>query len=278
MVFTIEATISLFKLTRIFSLVFVLMAFNGSAFAAESNVVRITTGEWVPYVSKAYKHYGGLGQLVEEIYKRAGLKVQITFFPWVRGHQVLKDGLWNAGMPYYCSQARLKVFYCSDPIMNGKLVFFHRTRFHFEWKTMQDLKDLNVGATLGYFYGKPFEKAEKEGIFHVFRLPDDKANFENLMRGRTQLFPQDELVGNAMIRNIFPKSDWDKITHSSKPLHTRSLHLVFPRINKRSEKLLAIFNKGLQEMRASGELEGYLKAMRSGVYERGGEYKPKPQP
>ncbi len=157
--------------------------------------------------------------------------------------------------------------------MDGELVFFHRTSFPFEWQTIEDLKGLNVGATLGYFYGKPFEKAEKSGLFNVFRLPEDKTNFINLVRGRTQLFPQDKLVGYSMIRKQFPKNQWKTLTHSSKPLHTSSLHLVFPRINKRSERLLSIFNKGLKKMKASGELQQYLKAMNEGVYERGGEFK-----
>ncbi len=76
-----------------------------------------------------------------------------------------------------------------------------------------------------------------------------------------------------MIRKQFPKSEWKNITHSPKPLHTRSLHLVFPRINKRSERLLSIFNAGLAKMKASGELQKYLDAISNGVYERGGEYK-----
>ncbi len=234
--------------------------------------IRVATGEWVPYVSKAYKHHGAIGHVIEKIYASEGVQVEFAYFPWARGYQMAKDGVFDTTMPYYCSPEREKLFYCSDPIVNGEQVYFHRTDYPFDWKGINDLKGLNVGATLGYYYGEEFEKAERERFFHVQRIASDETNFMVLMKGRVNVFPQDKEVGYAMVRRLFSKEEIKLITHHSKPIHTKSLHLIFARNNEKSQRHLEIFNRGLKRMKDSGELQSYMKAISDGVYVDGGAY------
>ncbi|MFD2231176.1 substrate-binding periplasmic protein [Alkalimarinus sediminis] len=237
-----------------------------------AETLKVATGEWVPYVSESYQHHGAIGHVIETIYQAEGIDVEFGYFPWARGYQMAKDGIWEAIMPYYCSPEREMHFYCSEPIVSGQLVYFHRTDYPFEWRTIDDLKGLNVGGTLGYYYGEAFEKAEREKQFKVQRIASDETNFMVLMKGRIQVFPQDKEVGYAMIRRLFSEEEQKFITHHPAPIHTKSLHLLFARNNEKSKRYLDMFNQGLKRLQDSGELKGYLDAMSSGVYVEGGAY------
>ncbi len=237
-----------------------------------AETLKIATGEWVPYVSEDYKHHGAIGHVIEKIYQDEGVEVEFGYFPWARGYQMVKDGVWDTTMPYYCSPEREKLFYCSDPIVNGEQVFFHRADYPFEWRSIDDLKGLSVGGTLGYYYGEAFEKAERDKLFKVQRIVSDETNFRVLMKGRIQVFPQDREVGYAMVRRLFSEEERTLITHHSTAIHTKSLHLLFARNNEKSKRYLDMFNRGLKRLQSTGELQGYLNAMSNGVYIEGGAY------
>ena len=96
-----------------------------------------------------------------------------------------------------------------------------------------------------------------------------------LMKGRIDVFPQDKDVGYATVHRLFNEDERTLITHHKTPIHTKSLHLLFARDNKKSKHYLEIFNRGLKRMKASGELQGYLQAMSDGVYIEGGAYEEK---
>ncbi|UZE96685.1 substrate-binding periplasmic protein [Alkalimarinus alittae] len=259
------------KLTLYLKHIFILLILSSSV-AVGAETIRIATGEWAPYVSKDYRHNGAIGHVIEKIYQAEGIGVKFGYFPWTRGYKMSSDGGVDATMPYYCSAEREKLFYCSDPIVSGQLVYFHRKDFPFKWRSIDDLKGLNVGGTLGYFYGEEFEKAERDNLFKVQRIVSDETNFVVLMKGRTHVFPQDKEVGYAMIRRLFPEEERQLITHNPNPIHTQSLHLIFPRNNEESKRRLDIFNRGLKVLKDSGELQGYLNAMSEGVYIEGGAY------
>lgn len=245
-----------------------LLSFSG----ASAETLRVATGEWVPYVSKDYRHHGAIGHVIEKIYQAEGVEVAFGYFPWARGYQMVKDGVWDTTMPYYCSPEREKLFYCSDPIVSGQLVYFHRTDYPFAWRDIDDLKGLSVGGTLGYYYGEEFEKAERDKLFKVQRIASDETNFMVLMKGRIQVFPQDKEVGYAMVRRLFSEDERKLITHHPTPIHTKSLHLLFAKNNEKSKRYLDMFNRGLKQLKSSGELQGYLNAMSNGVYIEGGAY------
>lgn len=235
----------------------------------EQPVLKVATGEWTPYVSAGYSHFGALARVITEIYAEAGIFVEYAYFPWPRGYQMVQDGLWHATMPYYCSPERKADFYCSDPIVNGQQVFFYRIDKPLVWDKFDDLKGLNIGATLGYYYGESFELYEKKKWINVQRIARDDNNFKVLMRGRIHAFPQDLAVGYSMIRQIFTPEEQKLLTHHPKAIHTSPLHLIFPKNNPESKERLAIFNKGLQRMRVDGRLQRYMDDMQNGAYERG---------
>lgn len=222
-------------------------------------VVTIATGDWQPYVDSNMPNFGPMGMVIRTAFARAGYDVVFSVYPWTRNAQFVANGERDAMMPYYCSDERAVQFLCSDPIVAGEQVFFYRADMPFNWKKVDDLKDYTIGATLGYFYGQPFEDAERDGRLSVKRVADDHANLRLLMRGFIDLYPQDRAVGYGMVRAVLPKEDWSKIVHHPRPLHSKSLHVLFSRATGQGEALREIFNRELSAMRDSGELDTLLE-------------------
>ncbi|MFE8071811.1 transporter substrate-binding domain-containing protein [Marinobacteraceae bacterium S3BR75-40.1] len=228
---------------------------------ANPREIIVDTGPWPPYVSEEATAYGPISRLIKTAYEAEGYDVIFRFQPWQRSKHEVKYGNADILMPAYCSEERRRAYLCSDPVINGKMVFFHRRDFEFDWDSLEDLKDLRIGATIGYFYGDAFHEAEESGNLTVVRIPSDQTNLRLLMAGRIQLYPQDQAVGYAMIREQFPQNRWNLITHHPKALHRNKLGLLFTRAEPRGEKLRQVFNRRLQQMRDSGVMRHILRPL-----------------
>lgn len=242
-------------------IILLLAAFSQPAAAGahpQGKTVVVGTGEWPPYVESRAPGHGIMSQAITAIFNAAGYSVKYAFEPWNRAKQLVRDGEQDVLMPAYCSSARAEHYRCSKPVFTGRMVLFHRSAMQFSWQSIKDLEDYRIGATLGYFYGKAFDDAEQSGRLHVVRISSDDTNMRLLMLGRIQLYPQDEAVGYAMIKQLFPPSQWHLITNAPNPLNTSPLCLLFTRSGPRGRHLQEVFNQGLARFRQDGRLKRIL--------------------
>lgn len=243
-----------FMLKRIVA-VLLLVLLSSQVCARET--VRLTNGEWPPYLSKELEGFGVASRIVTEAFANVGIKVEYGFFPWARAYEIAKTGKWDGSVVWSYSDEREKYFYFSKPVVIRKMVFFHMKDYAFDWKTMQDLKGIPIGATLRYHYGTAFEEAEKSGLITVIRLPYDELNLRKLYHGRIKLFVGDELVTPTMIAKHFTLEQRSRFTHHPKPLDVGGYHLILSKKVPENRNLIVLFNKGLEQIRKSGMLDRY---------------------
>jgi polar amino acid transport system substrate-binding protein len=266
---------SLLRLSLILALLGV--SLPAAAGPPPADTIVIATGTWIPYVevepempadeagpgnAGAVMAEGVSVEIVRRAFAAAGIEVEFVSHPWTRNAQLVENGTVDAAMPYYCSADRAKVFTCSNAVVEGEQVFFHRREMDFEWSGMKDLRPYTIGATLGYFYGESFESREAIGELKVLRIARDDVNMKLLTHGRIDLFPQDKAVGYALIRQTLPPDRWGDITHHPKPLHRKSLHLIFTRATERGARFSRLFDGELAKMKESGELARLLEPLR----------------
>ncbi|MCP4551853.1 MAG: amino acid ABC transporter substrate-binding protein [Bacteroidetes bacterium] len=220
--------------------------------------IRITNGEWLPYHSEKLPHYGAGSRIVTEAFEGEGLEVKWGFFPWKRAYINVVNGSWNASIGWIKTPKREKEVLFSEPIYGGKWVFFHLKSALFEWKTIEDLKGLNIGAIHGYSYGTIFDNAEKNGIFKVERVTKEEQNFKKLLLGRIHVFAHAIDGGYASLRMKLKPEEVQQITHFPKPIQVVNYHLVFTK-TKKNKRMLKLFNKGLRQLRESGKIDQYIK-------------------
>ena len=228
---------------------------------AELKPLRIGTGDWPPYVEQGRSDGGALARLVRAVFAESGYAVEFVFYPWERNVLMLQRGALHAIMPYNCSPSRLDYGVCSDPLVRGEVVFFHRRDLAFDWQGIDDLKPYRIGTTLGYSYGSAFDEAMQQGRLQIEQSSREGTSFRLLELQRIDLHPQDRAVGYAMLRRQFPDAE---ITHHPRDLNKEPLRLLFRKDDPQSAQILRQFNAGLRRFAERGDLLRLQQALNTG--------------
>ncbi len=225
----------------------------------DETTIRITNGEWTPYLGEHLPDHGIASALITESFKEAGIKVHYGFFPWTRALRLAQGGEWDAAAVWFKTPERETHFYFSVPVIQSTYTFFHLKETPFEWKTFDDLQGLRIGGTQSYAYGEAFSAADKAGLITVDWATDDETNFRKLLGGRIQAFPVDRIVGYAMIAKLFPPEVAARFTDHPLPLKSDSLHLLFSKKVPKNVERVGLFNQGLARLKHSGRYEELLQ-------------------
>ncbi len=234
--------------------VIIVSPFQGMAM----ETIRITNGEWLPYHSIKLPHYGSGSRIVTKAFALEGIKVEWGFFPWARAYQYAVTGEFDASIGWIKTPERENEVLFSKPVYGGKWVFFYLKDHAFDWKTVEDLKGIRIGATANYTYGKVFDEAEKQKILRVERVPRETQNFAKLLLGRIHVFAHAMDGGYATLKTHFKQEEIQQVTHHPEPIQVVHYHLVFTK-NERNKRMLKLFNKGLEYLRDSGKVDQYLQ-------------------
>ncbi len=123
-------------------------------------IIRLTNGEWPPYLGEVLPHYGIVSRILTEALALEGVRVEYGFFPWERAYELAKDGKeWDGSTYWICMPERQKYFYCSESFGDSIHVFFHLKSSEFDWTTLEDMQGVTIGATERIFYEEDFRNA-----------------------------------------------------------------------------------------------------------------------
>ncbi|MET1080558.1 MAG: transporter substrate-binding domain-containing protein [Pseudomonas sp.] len=218
-----------------------------------AEVVTLTNGEYPPYQSEHAPHYGIASHVVSAAFALEGVTVQYVFLPWKRAYQEAENGRYDGSLVWTIEASRQQTFHFSDPVFDGQSVFFQLKSNPFSWHSFDDLVDSKIGGTLGYTY-----EFEKDPRIKVERARTDVENFRKLLAGRFDLFPSDLQVGYAVLKQNFSAEEIARITHNPKVYNSTTYHLILNRQHPRNQRLIAVFNRGLQKLRDSGKYAEYF--------------------
>ncbi len=84
------------------------------AVAQTSKTIRLTNGEWQPYLSKDTPHHGFVSHIVTEAYALVG--VEYGFFPWKRSMKLAREGTWDGTAARADTEDRRQEFFLTDPV------------------------------------------------------------------------------------------------------------------------------------------------------------------
>ena len=231
-----------------------------SGFAAAESV-RLTNGEWAPYLGEQLPHRGVASRIVTEAFALQGIDVTWEFYPWARSLQLAELGKRDGSAVWLHSSEREKKFFISDPVLESGYYLFHRKGYSFDWQQVADLQGRRLAGTRGYDYGEAFQQAEARGQLRVNRVTSDEIAFRQLIAGRIDLFPMDKVVGFDMLHQHFSAAERAQLSFHPKPLRSDSLHLLLSREIPGNAELIARFNQGLAQLHESGKVAQYLLEM-----------------
>ncbi len=252
------------KTQYLFIFIWLLTGLSSQGFAKET--IRISTGEWAPYISENLVHYGLVSRIITEAFALKGIEVKYEFFPWGRAMHLAKYGDFDASSVWYYHNDRNEFFYHSDPVMENTEVFFHLKSFKFDWDKWNDLKGLMIGSTIGYTVTKLLKEKQKEGKYILEVVSTDELNFRKMLRERIQIFPLDKDVAFELLNRKFTKKEIQRLTYHPKAVNSGDLYLLFSKKVPRNKRLLELFNQGLKELKANGKYHKFCEESIRGDY------------
>jgi polar amino acid transport system substrate-binding protein len=242
----------------------------GETLADAKKTVRLTNGEWQPFMSEEVPHYGFASHIVTEAFANVGIEVEYGFFPWARAYKLSKDGTWDGGAVWWDTEERREFHYFSEAVAPATTVLFHLKDKDFDWKTYEDLGNVRIGATLEYSYGTAFDEAEAAGTIKTNRAPKDETNLKKLLKGRVDVFPGELMVTYAQIRDTFSEEEAARFTHHELPINDQPLHLMLSKKVEGNEDLRNLFNEGLRQLKESGRYDQIIADAVAGKYAKPG--------
>jgi polar amino acid transport system substrate-binding protein len=246
-------------ITLLFML-FVLLPNVGQA----KDTVRLAIMEYPPLIGEKLDGYGIEPTIVTAAFREIGVDVEYIFFPPARAFKAAEEGVYDGTVGWVWSEERAKEFDYSEPIFTAPLLLFHLKEFPFDWEKMDDLKGIPIGITVKNYYGPKFHRAMDGGILTVDESSKDIVQFDKLLRHRIKLYPMNHYTGYYLIKEKFTPEQAALFTHHPRPLKTSVYHVLFSRAVKENDSLIKRFNRGLRQLKESGEYDRIIKAHMKG--------------
>ncbi|WP_051311648.1 substrate-binding periplasmic protein [Zooshikella ganghwensis] len=234
--------------------------------AGANETIFLTNGEWPPFMSQTYKHYGAGSHIVTEAFALESIEVTYVFLPWKRAMSEAKKGKYDGTILWSKNEERMQHFLLSDAVITLRTVFFHRKDYTFDWKTWNDLSGLVVGVTRGYFYGDGLKQAIEQNIVKADIANSDYLNFKKLLAKRIPLFVAEAEIGYEILATKFPATSRELITNHTRPLREAHWYLLTSKRNEKAQYWINKFNQGLKKLKATGRYEKMMDDVMTGEY------------
>lgn len=232
-------------------------------------VVKISTSEWPPYVSKNGVHGGYINQVIKEAFSQVDVSVEFVYVPWARAYEGAKFGHFDATSYWYNDNKHKEHFYLSESLSHEKTVFFRlKSEKPQTWSTLSDFDNMTMALTRGLTYTKLLWQYAEQNKDRVSVVVSDEQSFKMLLLERIDVIPVQEVVGWHYLHSMFAKEQVNRVETMQPPLSTHTGHLLFPKANENSLDLLKQFNKGLAILKKNGRLYELNEQLIQGYYSK----------
>lgn len=225
------------------------------SWATPPDVIKLTNGEWPPYLSKSLPNGGPSSQVIAESFRLQGIEVVWGWYPWARSYLLAQEGKFDGTVIWSANDERKASFFYTVPVLEEKRVLFHLVSRHIEWTSMQDLSQYEIGATVGYQYSQEFQQAEAQGIIKVRRIAEEGNNFKKLIANRVDLVIATHRVGYALIASELSEDEAKLITHNPDYVDAQQWSVLISKNCEYGEYFVEQFNIGFSKLVESGRYD-----------------------
>jgi len=241
--------------------------------ARAAHLVRLTNGEWPPYLSEHLPHYGFASHVVQEAFKSVGVDVKYEFYPWSRAYANALQGEDEDGHVLHGTLVWIKTpereasFIYSDLVLEDSEVLFYSKDNPVVWLSIEDLRGKVLGGVSSAAYPL-LDEAEKDGILTIERAVSYTSLFRRLLSGRVDAVPLVTQVGRFYIQTTLIEEERKRIASYHRVIQRRHYHLLLTKQVEENKALMLLFNKGLAQIRANGIYARLLANLYAHRYDR----------
>lgn len=251
------------KLLLVGALCLSAVAPSAEASTPPSPILRIATGELPPYATASRPDQGLALAIVRRAFELGGYRVQFQFLPWSRALAETRDGIWDGSAHWGATPERRRDFLLSDNLYTEQWQMLHRRDTAFDWKSVADLQPYRLGLTRDYTYTPEIWAAARSGQLRHESPPNDVLGIRMLLAKRIDVLPLDRNVACDVLLNNFDAAEQAQVMlHAKLMTDSFTTHVLFPPSRPQSKLFQEAFNRGLKQLRASGE---YAKLVRGKV-------------
>lgn len=241
------------RLGLIILLLFMGILVNSTYCWAET--IKLVTGEWPPYTTKEREGYGVITEILSEVFEEMDIEPEYEFYSWEKCYTLVKQGEVWAAFPYAYTEERAKEVLFSETIGESTTRFFYyKIPPAKTYEILEDLQPYKIVGVKGYFYKEDFQQAS----LNVTYLDNETQALQKLFAGEADLMPLNELVGWALIKDLFP-DNVDEFGTLETPYNVHELKLIVSKDYPESNKLLKQFNKALKRFKNSKYYNAILR-------------------
>jgi polar amino acid transport system substrate-binding protein len=242
----------------------VIVGLTAPALATE---LRVIGDNWCPY--NCAPEAPQRGYMVDMLSRIFGTEptFSYTLEPWPRAIKMVTQGerdLLLATTPTPNTERGLLL---SNPIGVDRPCFFVRRDSPWRYSTIDDLRTQSLGVVQDYQYdgGGPidtlisdYRKSKNPLLELSYGVDAPLSSFRKLAVGRTDVVIENENVGRHLLTQLDMHKQIEQVGCASHFVGT--LHIGVSRHLKDGDKLVTRINKGITQMRNSGELGAVLKS------------------
>ncbi|MCP4118435.1 MAG: amino acid ABC transporter substrate-binding protein [Desulfobacteraceae bacterium] len=257
-----ENGIAMFLLKKSFlylSALFVcIFAISAGLCARETNVVKLAAFNYPPFYYEKDNMVQGIAvELVDELFSRMNMKLEIKIYPLKRALKNLKTGRHDAIMILIKTPEREQYLSYTSPVVTVRgLIWWAADRkgAGIEFERLEDLTPFRIGVTRGYSYGVEFDNLLKKMTVEV--VNSNASNFKKLLWHRIDAFPCNEIVAKGIFKNN--KAFEGKFVHSKKAFIEWVLHMAISKKSGLTDKIDEI-NSIIDDFKKEGFINNTVK-------------------
>ena len=198
------------------------------AITARAEPLRIVTEAWAPYVYEENGQTAGLDyEISAEVLRRLDVEVEWQFLPWKRCLLALEQGHADGILDIFRLPERERsMLFVEEPLSEVEFVLFYARTRPYRFKSLDDLRDLVIGTSPGYWYNDQAFRDSR--LFSREEAPSHEANLGKLVRQRVDLVVNDRRAGLFLAAHLGLGAQLD---YNTKAVGTDRLYLALRRTN-----------------------------------------------
>ena len=212
------------------------------ACAARAEPLRIVTEAWAPYVYEENGQPSGLDyEISAEVLRRLGIEVEWQFLPWKRCLLALEQGQADGILDIFrIPEREAQMLFVEEPLSEVEFVLFHARSRPYPYRSLEDLRDLVIGTSPGYWYNDQAFRDSR--LFSREEAPTHEANLGKLVRQRVDLVVNDRRAGLHLAARMGLGA---QLGYNPKPVGEDRLYLAL----RRTPELAALAERFASELR-----------------------------
>jgi polar amino acid transport system substrate-binding protein len=241
---------------------FIILLIVSAVFTAGAQTLTSAWEFWEPfqYTDANGKLKGIDIEIITAAMKKAGLSPDFKEMPWNRVINLIKTGELNFAGGASKTEERMEFAYFSDSYRKESAVIYVNKGKKYNIKSLDDIvkAGFKLGVTTGYYYGEEYERLIKNPAFKALiqEVSSDSLNYKKLQGGRIDGFLIEPLVGEAEFKNLGISGQFEALPFTA---YADDIYVMFSKKTV-NIKTVEAFNKGLAEIKKSGEYQKILNS------------------